>query len=363
VDVSPVGADSLETLRTAEKTSGSLATVSAIEMRALMSDLMAQGVAAATIEGHVELTLAELADADARVPADRYVEALIKGSGWTGDPAFALHFGARCRPAQGGVVYNLAATSATYLEGFELAIRYARLLGDVMRIELETGTELAAFRAQVQNPRFRCRELIEAALGRAAMTMRALWGAAFSLCEARFSTPAPAHAKEHRALFACPIRYESSDDALVLDRRWLLAPQPGHQPYTNELLVRHADDLLSRLADRDTVRSRAQRWVVELLPRGDADVRTVARKLGMSRQTLHRRLAAEGTSFQAMVASLRRETAVAQLASDTLSIAELALLLGYSESSAFYRAFRSWTGESPSEFRAEARRRRGERAG
>jgi AraC-like DNA-binding protein len=134
--------------------------------------------------------------------------------------------------------------------------------------------------------------------------------------------------------------------------------QPNHQPYVHEILVRHASVLLDRLGSEESLSFKVRRAIADLLPRAEADVRRVAKALGMSRQTLHRRLAIENTSFQSLLTTLRRDAAVSQLASDAHSIAEIALLLGYSEPAAFHRAFRRWTGQSPSAYRSEHRMRR-----
>ncbi len=72
-----------------------------------------------------------------------------------------------------------------------------------------------------------------------------------------------------------------------------------------------------------------------------------ARALNMSRQTLYRRLKAEGTSFERVLDDLRRETALSYLESERLSVSETAYLVGFSDRSAFSRAFKRWTGRSP----------------
>jgi AraC-like DNA-binding protein len=81
---------------------------------------------------------------------------------------------------------------------------------------------------------------------------------------------------------------------------------------------------------------------------GDAgDIEAIARKMGVSRRTLQRRLADAGTSFRDAVDAARREVALAELARGASSMTDLAFLLGFSEHSAFARAFRRWTGKSP----------------
>jgi AraC-like DNA-binding protein len=167
--------------------------------------------------------------------------------------------------------------------------------------------------------------------------------------------PDQVRAAAHRAIFGRSVIYASDEDSIAFDRSLLLMPQPHHQPYVHQVLVRHASVLLDRLGSEESLSSKVGRAIAKSLPLAEADARRVAKALGMSRQTLHRKLASEKTSFASILTKLRREAAEAQLASNAHSIAEIALLLGYSDPAAFNRAFRRWTGQSPSAYRAARR--------
>jgi len=91
--------------------------------------------------------------------------------------------------------------------------------------------------------------------------------------------------------------------------------------------------------------------IASLLPHGMARVDEVARKLGMSRRTLARRLASEGSSFSEVMNRLRLDLAQRHIADPSLSISQIAWLLGYHEVSAFTHAFKRWTGKTPREMR------------
>jgi AraC-like DNA-binding protein len=94
--------------------------------------------------------------------------------------------------------------------------------------------------------------------------------------------------------------------------------------------------------------------VREFLTRSlSAGLDEAARELGVSARTLHRRLRVEGSSFRAVKDALRRSLALAHLEKTRKSIAEIAAELGYSEPSAFFRAFQAWTGEAPSVHRRQ----------
>ena len=88
-----------------------------------------------------------------------------------------------------------------------------------------------------------------------------------------------------------------------------------------------------------------------LLGSGEVSIDRVARELGMSRQTLYRRLKAEGTTFEELLDAKRRQLAVRYLALDRSSVKAAAYKLGFSDPAAFSRAFKRWTGTSPSSFR------------
>ena len=112
--------------------------------------------------------------------------------------------------------------------------------------------------------------------------------------------------------------------------------------------------LKARLADTtrfSTMRDRLSAWLNEAIPSGDVSKDTAARALGVSGRTLQRRLAEEGSNFQAELARVREALARYYLSDTTLSTGEIAFLLGYVEQNSFYRAFSDWTGTTPEAFR------------
>ena len=91
--------------------------------------------------------------------------------------------------------------------------------------------------------------------------------------------------------------------------------------------------------------------VEPMLGQGEVSIERIARKMGMSRQTLYRRLRAEGTTFEEILDAKRRQLAIRYLGLDRSSVKAAAYRLGFSDPAAFSRAFKRWTGRNPSEFR------------
>jgi AraC-like DNA-binding protein len=122
-------------------------------------------------------------------------------------------------------------------------------------------------------------------------------------------------------------------------------------------LVRHADDCLAKLQRVDDFRGAVRRLVIESLRGGDASVEGVAARLGMSPRSVQRRLQTLGQPFKDLVAEARLALSKRYLEDPSLSLTDAAFLLGYSDLSAFSRAFRRWTGQSALELRAGLRAR------
>lgn len=102
---------------------------------------------------------------------------------------------------------------------------------------------------------------------------------------------------------------------------------------------------------RNAFRRQVEAKLEPLLPSGDVSVERVARELGCSRQTLYRRLKEEGVTFEQVLDALRRRLALRYLRQDGLSVKQVAYRLGFSDPAAFSRAFKRWTGHSPSQER------------
>ena len=108
-----------------------------------------------------------------------------------------------------------------------------------------------------------------------------------------------------------------------------------------------ADELLKSLERSKTTRGRVENLLVPVLHTGEATVEMIASKLGLSRQTLFRKLKAEGVTFEQVLDELRHQMALYYLNGKKASVNQTAYLLGFSEPAAFSRAFKRWTGSSP----------------
>jgi AraC-like DNA-binding protein len=112
---------------------------------------------------------------------------------------------------------------------------------------------------------------------------------------------------------------------------------------------------LAALKPSDTMSARVQHELGQVLPAGNVSSHIIAKRLAVSQRTLQRRLTDEGTNFQRVLKGLRTELAKDYLKSTDLNLSEIALLLGFQDTNSFFRAFRSWTDETPNQYRSNAR--------
>ncbi|MEC4017027.1 AraC family transcriptional regulator [Streptomyces sp. H27-D2] len=184
-----------------------------------------------------------------------------------------------------------------------------------------------------------------------------LIGRRIPLLWAEFAYPAPPYASEYALLFGCPVRFGAARTGAGFDPRWLAAPVIQDESTLTDLLHRAPADLLSRRDYGTTVAEQVRQVLVRAL-RGDGatrlpEVPAVAARLAVSPATLRRRLQAEGASFQRLKDAVRRDAAITGLVEGRETIAELASRLGFSEDTAFHRAFRRWTGTTPGAYRLD----------
>ena len=126
-------------------------------------------------------------------------------------------------------------------------------------------------------------------------------------------------------------------------------------PYLNNLLLKYSEAAITDRRDNVShLRTKVENAISSLLPHGRVVVDHVARNLGMTKRTLARKLSDEGLNFTEVLQQLRRDVAVRYLDDPKLDISKIAWLLGFNEVSAFTRAFKRWTGKTPSQMRTTA---------
>jgi AraC-like DNA-binding protein len=166
-----------------------------------------------------------------------------------------------------------------------------------------------------------------------------------------FTHSAPKTTAHHEAFFNCPVHFDTDKDALLLSPETLATRNILGDEGITQFLVSHLDQELAALEELLALPDRTKGEIARALSEGLPKMADIAAKLGLSVRSFHRRLADHGLSFQTLTEETRRDIAVGMLKDERYALSEIAFLTGYSEQSAFNRAFKRWTGVTPAAYR------------
>ncbi len=300
----------------------------------------------------VGLQPADIRDPDASIPLHAYLSLLERAAQGSGDDCFGLHFGAGYDPGNYGALGFVALNSPTVGAGLLNVGRYLGVMRDQCRVVLEVEDGMARLRYRLSAGSIGLRRQdAELALARMCSGIRSVMGGEWSPNEVLFEHPAPADETPHREVFGAEVRFAQPMNAMIFDQEVLKAEIAAADSRLLRILEGFLEEELSRRrADPDLVQ-RVRRQVLDTLASGVPSIAEVASAAGMSIRTLQRRLGEQGLTYNKLVDDLRHELSLQYLEARDVSISEIAFLLGYSEASAFDRAFRRRSGHSPLEHR------------
>jgi len=279
-----------------------------------------------------------------------YYELLERIAGET-DPEFPFRYAQALHPDDLGALGLAVKTAPTLRAALERMVRYVLVLSDTLRYELAVEQGGCAF-ALVGRPHHRRGAAIanECALAAATSVLRVTGGIRLEPTLVEFQHAPPTTDRHHTDFFGCPVRFEAAINGIHLGHEQLaqrtLLADDGLSTY----LLSRLDDLTARKAQRSIVDDVCAA-IADALPDGPPSKSQIARRLAMSERTLHRQLADHGESFQAIATRARRDAAESLLTTTNHSIADIAFLTGFSDQTAFTRAFKRWTGTTPAAFR------------
>jgi len=328
-------------------------TIVASAVRALLEFAVSKGASRATLAERSGVDSVELADRDNRVAFGKYVALMRAGQELCNDPALALHFGESVDVSEISIAYLIGGTLENIDDAVAQMNRYAKLgvevecvgSGDRLQLKRSAG-QLWVVDAR-RNPND-FPELTESSFARMVCSTRRSTGDTRLLKAVHVTHAEPAYRDEYERIFRVPVVFGSDKNALRIDEALLSSLRPpATSRYVSDVLKDHADALLQRLESSTSTRDRVESLLINLLPAGEACMDTIAARLGLSRQTLFRRLKAEGVTFEQVLDSLRHKLALHYLSGKKTSVSQTAYLVGFSDPAAFSRAFKRWTGSSP----------------
>jgi AraC-like DNA-binding protein len=178
-----------------------------------------------------------------------------------------------------------------------------------------------------------------------------LVGRRIPILRTEFSYAEPAHSAEYRLMYCADLRFNRPHTLLAFEASYLDLPVVQNERSAKEFLRTAPESILLKYKNGSSLTARVRRRLRQFLPGLVPDFEHLADEMSMTPATMRRRLHEEGESYQSIKDQLRRDLAISYLSHSKRSVMDIALELGFSERSAFHRAFRKWTGASPGEFR------------
>jgi AraC-like DNA-binding protein len=316
----------------------------------LLETLENEGFDLGAILDRVRIPRSARENPQVRLPQARF-EALWRAAAEvTRDPALALRVSTRVKPSTLGIIGYLASASESPRNAFELVRGLTPLLWENFECDLESDDEYAFIRCRSASGARPSRFTTEYSIGLTITMSRAIGPARSNPLEARFSYAAPDYADEYERILGLPIRFDAGEDGVLFPVSTMTRSNPSADAALRRLLQQYASDQLARIPAVSQLSERTRAAIRSMLPLGRFGAADVAAHLKLSDRTLRRRLKDEGTSYQAVLDEVRAELARRYLANERRGIDETAALLGFSDASAFTKAFRRWTGRTPADF-------------
>lgn len=269
----------------------------------------------------------------------------------THDPYFGLTVGRFIHASNIHAVGYALMASRSLLDFCLRLERYFALVSQSAALRVERNAQEVALRFRRQTDL--CGETEDAFLAFLLRFMRLLYRQDFSPLRVELHHACPNEGPQPYAqVFSVAPTFGHGESALVFNAETMEYPLPGACAELAQYNDRIAAEYLVKL-DRADVAARVRAEIIKTLPTGDCTRSKVAREVRMSQAALQLKLAQRGTSFQDLLSETRRELALGYLAQRNLSVTEITFLLGFTDTSNFTRAFKRWTGISPTSYRAK----------
>jgi len=266
-------------------------------------------------------------------------------------PALPVHVGAKVSPRTYGAASFVCMTQTTLGAAIEQLCRFERVFGDLSCFDVvREGPASHLVYLPTFDDRLGVRAYVEALLVELVVSGRAFTGAELRPLAVAFRHARPADTRAHEAFFGCDVVWGAPSSRITLSHEALDLPlrkaDPELATFFEELVTRS----LGGAAPRGALERELRPLIASALHRGEPTLSDLARPIGTSERTLRRRLREAGLSFQKLLDDTRYELAKRYL-EERLTVSEIAFLLGFTEPSAFHRAFKRWTGETPLDHR------------
>ncbi|MEO5925783.1 MAG: AraC family transcriptional regulator [Bryobacteraceae bacterium] len=331
-------------------------TVAAALMVDLARYLERQGIPAADFWQGIIVDPSLLESPNARLPGSVVERIWDQAVRLSGDQDLGLHTAENFNPGALNLLGYVILSCRTASEVLGRLAQYSALLNDGLRVRIvkEGAQTICRFEVATNFDNYLLRSprhALETMACGTLVTLRRLTSTEMKPLRVAFQHPEPASTTEHLRIFG-NVAFGQPETAMEFRSADLDGTLLSANPVLLDMFDAQAKQLLNQMEQRGPVSRKVLDFLVRRITVAVPTLDEVAAELGMSERTIQRELRVENTSFRQLIEDTRKEIAMQHLAQPGASASEAAFLLGFSEPSAFTRAFRRWTGSAPTQFQS-----------
>ncbi len=325
-----------------------LKTVSLLWVKGLLQAAKLQGVEERQVLQQAQIVESSLSEG--RISLDDTLSIWRAVEELTADPLFGFHMGLALKPTHFQLIAFTMLSSPTLGDAIEKILKYQRLISDggsFTLVNVSSEEVSLVYNPHADNFSYHQIDVVMVAVISFA---RWLLGQQLAPRNINFCHAELGGGKEYQEFFSCPVAFDQEQNSIIFSASLMQEALPGFDPQLASMHEQMADTQLENLSKPDII-ARLQ----ELMTESDMAISRdrIAEKLGMSGRSLQRKLQEQGSSFQQVYDDYRHKKALSLLQVEKLSLLDISLQLGFSETSTFYRAFKRWQGITPGEYRLQ----------
>jgi len=334
----------------------SASSVSAAYLQSLLPTLAQHyGLDLNTLLERAGLSAQDWQDPEALVPLFQAGALCLEILRASGDHGLGLVMGTRVQPRSYQVLGYAVMSSANLGEAIDRLIRYEKLVGKLGSTQLLRDGDRCRLQWHCPFSGDWTRYIKEAAIAGWVTFARALLTDAVAPTQVCFDHPALIPPQRYDEVFHCPVTMNAGWCGVEFDARLLSLPLHSADAGLRKLMDAQAAQLLQDFEQTTNLVNEVRAQIAQTLPNGEPALETVAERLQLTPRALQHRLKQNGVAFKELVDSVRRVLVLHYLRDSQTSLQDTAFLLGFSEQSAFSRAFRRWQGCTPQQYRKQQR--------
>lgn len=330
-------------------------TVSVSTISDVYHVLLKRGMSEAVLAEKSGISKEDIDNLDARIPISKLQTMWHIAQEYTQQPEIGLYVGGDIDPARFSVVAQASFQCRTLRDVLQVYARFFSIVNESASLNLREDAEWATLEFTCLSPDWYSISEMERMVITALARCDYLTGIKLRAKCFNFQHDEPSYVDVYKIFCNGELKFSQQQTGIVFKKSALDLIVKHGNPYLLSVLTSYAEKLLNKVSPSSDIKTKVKSFIRKhLADDSELDVERAAKALHMSRHTLYRKLKKEDVSFQSLVENVRQKEAERYLLDNSVSISEVAFLLGFSELSAFSRAFKRWTGESPAKYRAKA---------